>query len=89
MDTESISITKGVYCADVIIKAVPLTSTSKLPKINKTLSNIPVALDDNSKVISEYFIKRVIKRENISKYRIKYEIVVKKYLSGICYDVNK
>ena len=89
MVMESTSTTKGVYCADVIIKAIPLTSTSKLPKINKTLSNIPVALDDNSKVISEYFIKKVVKRENISKYRISYELVIKKYLSGICYDVNK
>ena len=89
MDTESISRTKGVYCVDVIIKAVPLTSKSKLPKINKTLINIPVALDDKSKVISEYFIKKVVKRENISKYRISYELIIKKYLSGICYDINK
>lgn len=88
MDTELFS-NKGVYCVDAIIKAIPLTSTSKLPKINKRLDNIPVALDDNSKVIDEYFIKRVIKRENISKYRINYELVIKKYLSGICYDVNK
>lgn len=86
---ESILKGKGVYCADVIIKAIPLTSTSKLPKINKRLENIPIALDDNSKVISEYFIKKVVKRENISKYRISYELVIKKYLSGICYDVNK
>lgn len=89
MDTESILKGRGVYCVDVIIKAVPLTSTSKLPKINKTLNNIPVAINDKSKVIDEYFIKRVIKRENISKYRISYELVIKKYLSGICYDVNK
>lgn len=89
MDTESILKGRGVYCVDVIIKAVPLTSTSKLPKINKTLNNIPVAINDNSKVIDEYFIKRVIKRENISKYRISYELVIKKYLSGICYNVNK
>ena len=88
MDTVSFS-TKGVYCVDVIIKAIPLTSKSKLPKINKRLENIPVALDDSSKVISEYFIKKVIKRENISKYRINYEMVIKKYLSGICYNVNK
>jgi hypothetical protein len=86
MDTVSFS-NKGVYCVDVIIKAIPLTP--KLPKINKRLDNIPVALDDDSKVMSEYFIKRVIKRENISKYRINYELVIKKYLSGICYDVNK
>lgn len=89
MDTESILKGRGVYCVDVIIKAVPLTSTSKLPKINKTLNNIPVAINDKSKVIDEYFIKRVIKRENISKYRISYELVIKKYLSGICYNVNK
>jgi hypothetical protein len=89
MDTESILKGRGVYCVDAIIKAVPLTSTSKLPKINKTLNNIPVAINDNSKVIDEYFIKRVIKRENISKYRISYELVIKKYLSGICYNVNK
>jgi hypothetical protein len=88
MDTESFS-NKGVYCVDVIIKAVPLTSKSKLPKINKTLNNIPVAINDNSKVIDEYFIKRVIKRENVSKYRISYELIIKKYLSSICYDVNK
>ena len=89
MDTESILKGRGVYCVDAIIKAVPLTSTSKLPKINKTLNNIPVAINDNSKVIDEYFIKKVIKRENISKYRISYELVIKKYLSGICYNVNK
>lgn len=89
MDTESILKGKGVYCVDAIIKALPLTSKSKLPKINKRLEDIPVALDDNSKVINEYFIKKIIKRENMSKYRISYELVVKKYLSGICYDVNK
>lgn len=88
MDTVSLS-NKGVYCVDVILKAIPLTSKSKLPKINKRLENIPVALDDNSKVINEYFIKKIIKRENVSKYRINYELVIKKYLSGICYDVNK
>jgi hypothetical protein len=83
------STTKGVYCADVIVKAIPISMNSKLPKVVKTLKNIPIALDDNSKVISEYFIKRVIKRENVCKYRINYELIIKKYLSGICYDVNK
>jgi hypothetical protein len=84
---ESILNTKGVYCVDVVIKAIPLTK--KIPKISKTLNNIPVALDDDMKVINEYFIKKVIKRENIVKYRISYELIIKKYLSGLCYDVNK
>jgi hypothetical protein len=89
MDMELISKTKGVYCADVKLKAIPISMNSKLPKVFKTLENIPIALDDNLKVINEYFIKRVIKRENLCKYKVNYEIIIKKYLSGICYDVNK
>jgi predicted transglutaminase-like protease len=83
------SKTKGVYCADVIVKAIPISMNSKLPKVLKTLENIPIALDNNSKVINEYFIKRVMKKENICKYKINYEIIIKKYLSGLCYDINK
>jgi len=83
------SKTKGVYCADVIVKAIPISMNSKLPKVLKTLENIPIALDNNSKVINEYFIKRVMKKENICKYKINYEIIIKKYLSGLCYNINK
>jgi hypothetical protein len=83
------SKTKGVYCADVIVKAIPISMNSKLPKVLKTLENIPIALGNNSKVINEYFIKRVIKKENICKYKINYEIIIKKYLSGLCYNINK
>lgn len=87
MDTELILKGKGVYCADVVVKGIPLTP--KLPKINKRLDNIPIALDDDLKPINEYFIKRIIKRENVSKYRITYDLKIKKYLSGICYNINK
>jgi hypothetical protein len=80
---------KGVYCADVIVKAIPISMNSKLPKVLKTLENIPIALDDELKLIDKYFIKRVIKKENICKYKINYEIIIKKYLSGLCYDINK
>lgn len=80
---------KGVYCVDVILKAIPISRNSKLTKILKTLENIPIALDDNLMVINEYFIKKVIKRENLCKYNVSYEIIIKKYLSGICYNVNK
>jgi hypothetical protein len=83
------SKTKGVYCADVIVKAIPISMNSKLPKVLKTFENIPIALDNNSKVINEYFIKRVMKKENICKYKINYEIIIKKYLSGLCYNINK
>jgi len=83
------STTKGVYCADVIVKAIPISMNSKLPKVVKNLKNIPIALDDNHKLLDEYFIKKVIKKENVCKYRINYELIIKKYLSSICYDVNK
>lgn len=89
MDTESIWRDSGVYCVDVIVKAIPISMNSKLPKVFKTLENIPVALDNNSEVISEYFIRKVIKRENFCKYKINYEVVLKKYLSRLCYNVNK
>lgn len=89
MDTESVWIASGVYCVDIIVKAIPISMNSRLPKVFKTLENIPVALDENSKVISEYFIRKVIKRENFCKYKINYEVVIKKYLSGLCYNVNK
>ena len=82
-------MSRGVYCIDVKIKAMPISMNSKLPKINKTLVNIPMALDDNLKPLSENFIKKVIKRENLHKYRIDYEVIIKKYLSGLCYDINK
>ena len=82
-------MSKGVYCVDVIVKANPISMNSKLLKVNKTLINIPIALDDSLKPLHENFINKVIKRENINKYRIEYKIIIKKYLSGICYDINK
>jgi hypothetical protein len=86
---ESNLTTRGVYCVDVILKAMPISMNSKLPKILKTLENIPIALDDNLKPLHENFIKKMIKRENVCKYKINYQIIIKKYLSGLCYDINK
>jgi hypothetical protein len=79
----------GVYCVDVIVKAIPISMNSKLPKIFKTLENIPVAMNSDHKILDEYFIKKIIKKDNLNKYRISYELIIKKYLSGICYNVNK
>ncbi len=86
---ESNLTTRGVYCVDIKLKAIPISMNSKLPKILKTLENIPIALDDNLKPLHENFIKKMIKRENVCKYKINYQIIIKKYLSGLCYDINK
>jgi hypothetical protein len=76
---------KGVYCVDIVFKAVPISRTSKLMKINKRVDDLPLAIDENNKPLNTRFLKYFIDRKNIDKYHIKYEIIVKKFLSGICY----
>lgn len=60
----------------------------RLIKVDKTLEYVPVAINSEGKILSDYFIKKVIKRENIDKYRISYEVLSKKYLSGLCHNVK-
>jgi hypothetical protein len=76
---------KGVYCVDIVFTAVPISRTSKLMKINKRVDDLPLAIDENNKPLNTRFLKYFIDRKNIDKYHIKYEIIVKKFLSGICY----
>lgn len=71
----------------VRIKAMPIKQSARLQKIDKVLDYIPAAFDNEGNLINEYFLKKVIKRENMNKYRISYEILSKKYLSGLCYSV--
>ena len=72
----------------VRIKAVPLRVGTRLLKIDKTLNYIPIAVDSSGKLMSDYFIKKAIKREHLDKYRISYEVLSKKYLSGLCHNVK-
>ena len=76
---------KGVYCVDIVLTAVPISRTSKLMKINKRVDDLPLAIDENNKPLNIMFIKNFIDKKNIDKYRIKYDIIIKKFLSGICY----
>ena len=77
---------KGVYCVDIIVTAVPISQRSKLLRVNKTMENLPLALDENQKPMHTRFLKHFIDRKNMDKYRIKYEVIIKKFLSGICYN---
>jgi len=72
----------------VRIKAIPLKHGTRLLKIDKTLNYIPIAVDSSGKLMSEYFINKAIKRENLDKYRISYEVLSKIYLSGLCHNVK-
>lgn len=67
---------------------MPIKKSARLQKIDKTIDYIPVAFNSEGNLMSEYFINKVIKRDNIDKYRISYEILSKKYLSGLCHNVK-
>jgi hypothetical protein len=73
----------------VRIKAVPLQQKTRLLKIDKTLDYIPIAVDSQGKLMSDYFIKKAIRRDHLDKYRISYEVLSKIYLSGLCHNVKK
>ena len=72
----------------VRIKAVPLKHGTRLLKIDKVLNYIPIAVDSSGKLMSDYFIKKAIRRDHIDKYRISYEVLSKIYLSGLCHNVK-
>jgi hypothetical protein len=79
--------TRGVYCVDITLEAKPISMRSRLRKINKTITKIPLALDDSLSPLNQRFISRFIKKEDIHKYSVKYLIFNKKYLSGLCYEI--
>lgn len=73
----------------VRIKAIPLKAGTRLLKIDKILDYIPIAVDSQGKLMSDYFIKKAIRRDHLDKYRISYEVLSKIYLSGLCHNVKK
>jgi hypothetical protein len=79
--------TKGVYCVDISIKASPISMRSRLPKINKTIRSIPLALDDDLNPVRDVFIHRFIKEKDINSYDVDYSITNKRFMSNLCYDI--
>jgi hypothetical protein len=79
---------EGVYMISVRVKAVPLKLNTRLVKVDKTLNYIPIAVDSKGNLMSEYFIKKAIRRDHLDKYRISYEVLSKIYLSGLCHNVK-
>ena len=72
----------------VRIKAIPLKHGTRLLKIDKVLNYIPIAVDSKGNLMSDYFIKKAVRRDHLDKYRISYEVLSKKYLSGLCHNVK-
>jgi hypothetical protein len=76
----------GVYVANITIKAIPLKKGTRLYPINKVLEKWPVGVKEDGSVVSDYFIAKNIKQENISKYRITYQVELINYLSTFNYN---
>jgi len=79
---------EGVYMISVRIKAIPLKHGTRLLKIDKVLNYIPIAVDSKGNLMSDYFIKKTVRRDHLDKYRISYEVLSKIYLSGLCHNVK-
>ena len=77
----------GVYVANITLKAIPLKKGTRLYPINKVLEKWPVGVKEDGSVVSDYFIAKNIKQENISKYRITYQVELINYLSTFNYVV--
>jgi len=77
----------GVYVANITIKAVPLKGGTRLYPINRLLEKWPVGIKEDGSVVSDYFIAKNIKRENINKYRITYQVNPLVFLSTFNYTV--
>jgi hypothetical protein len=77
----------GVYAANITIKAMPLKHGTRLYPINRVLERWPVGLREDGSVVDSYFIAKVIKRENINKYRINYQVDPIVFLSTFNYVV--
>lgn len=77
----------GVYVANITIKAVPLKGGTRLYPINRLLEKWPVGIKEDGSIVSDYFIAKNIKRENINKYRITYQVNPLVFLSTFNYTV--
>ena len=77
----------GVYVTNITIKAIPIKRGTRLYPINRVLEKWPVGFREDGSVVSDYFIAKNIKKENINKYRITYQVNPIKYLSTFNYIV--
>jgi mevalonate kinase len=84
---------RGVYCVDVVIKAVPIKKNTRLLTINKKIDDIPLAMDEKMNPLNERFISYAIKKDDLNKYIIKYDIFPKKllskYINSVMAEINE
>ena len=79
--------TRGVYCVDIEINAKAISMRTKIRRIHKKFTSVPMALDDDLNPVKKDFIKRFIDSKVMNMYDVNYSITNKKYLSGLCYDI--
>jgi len=76
---------RAVYCADISVSLVPISQSSRLHKVCRTVEKQPITLDQDLKPLFINTIEKIANTKDIHKYNMTYEIKNVFFLSNVCY----
>lgn len=76
---------RAVYCADISITLLPISRSSKLSKVHRTVEKQPITLDENLSPVFISTIEDIARVKDIKKYTMTYEIKNIFFLSNVAY----
>tara|TARA_R110000823_G_scaffold249942_3_gene373157 strand:- start:932 stop:1186 length:255 start_codon:yes stop_codon:yes gene_type:complete len=76
---------RAVYCADISVTLLPISRSSKLSRVQRTVEKQPITLDENLNPIFISTIEDVSSVKDIKKYTMTYEIKNIFFLSNVAY----
>lgn len=76
---------RAVYCADISVSLVPISQSSRLHKVCRTVEKQPITLDQDLKPLFINTIEKIANTKDIHKYSMTYEIKNIFFLSNVCY----
>jgi hypothetical protein len=76
---------RAVYCADISVTLLPISKSSKLSRVHRTVEKQPITLDNNLNPIFISTIEDVARVNDIHKYTMTYEIKNIFFLSNVSY----
>jgi hypothetical protein len=76
---------RAVYCADISVTLLPISKSSKLSRVHRTVEKQPITLDENLSPIFINTIEDVAMVKDINKYTMTYEIKNIFFLSNVAY----
>jgi hypothetical protein len=76
---------RAVYRADISVTLLPISKSSKLSRVHRTVEKQPITLDENLNPIFINTIEDLARVKDIKKYTMKYEIKNIFFLSNVAY----